>query len=283
MFALLAASVALACWRERARLDDSNARAAKSIGFVFFGCAAAWLTAMAIARLEVRSGLLLQFALSAALAMGVARLARHGGARLFATAIAALLCASVALYFLGIAGGGGTAQRSGWPIWHQLSYDFGVPALCLAAAAWLARPGEPDLATWRPIPAWTSAWLGLAAIFAVFAWLNVEVVNLCSDGPGYAFGMRRMPVRDVALSIAWTLYALALLAAGVKLDRSKLRWTSLGFLLAALGKVFLYDLGELRGLHRVASLVGLALALLAVSVVYQRFVFRRAPAEPPGP
>jgi len=47
--------------------------------------------------------------------------------------------------------------------------------------------------------------------------------------------------------------------------------------------VFLYDLGELRGLHRVASLVGLALALLAVSVVYQRFVFRRAPAEPPGP
>ncbi len=41
-------------------------------------------------------------------------------------------------------------------------------------------------------------------------------------------------------------------------------------------KVFLYDLGELRDLYRVASLLGLALSLIAVSLVYQRFVFRRA-------
>ena len=50
---------------------------------------------------------------------------------------------------------------------------------------------------------------------------------------------------------------------------------SLLFLLVSIGKVFLYDLGELKDLYRVASLMGLALSLIIVSFAYQRFVFRR--------
>ena len=50
---------------------------------------------------------------------------------------------------------------------------------------------------------------------------------------------------------------------------------SLGFLILTIGKVFLYDLGELKDLYRVASLVGLAVSLLLVSLAYQRFVFGR--------
>jgi uncharacterized membrane protein len=46
-----------------------------------------------------------------------------------------------------------------------------------------------------------------------------------------------------------------------------------------IGKVFLYDLGELRDLYRVVSLVGLAVSLLLVSLLYQRFVFRRPSSE----
>jgi len=57
-----------------------------------------------------------------------------------------------------------------------------------------------------------------------------------------------------------------------------LRWVSLGLLIATIAKVFLHDLGELRDLYRVASLVGLAISLLAVSLAYQRFVFR-SPVE----
>jgi len=45
-------------------------------------------------------------------------------------------------------------------------------------------------------------------------------------------------------------------------------------LILTIGKVFLYDLGELEDLYRVASLVGLAISLLLVSLAYQRFVFR---------
>ena len=46
-----------------------------------------------------------------------------------------------------------------------------------------------------------------------------------------------------------------------------------------LGKVFLHDLGELEDLYRVGSLVGLAVSLIIVSLVYQRFVFRLEPGE----
>jgi uncharacterized membrane protein len=77
------------------------------------------------------------------------------------------------------------------------------------------------------------------------------------------------------MSIAWALYALVLLGIGMARRQLGLRWLSLGFLLVTIAKVFLYDLGELRDLYRVLSLVGLALSLLLVSVLYQRFVFRR--------
>jgi uncharacterized membrane protein len=49
-----------------------------------------------------------------------------------------------------------------------------------------------------------------------------------------------------------------------------------------IGKVFLYDLGQLRDLYRVASLVGLAVSLILVSLAYQRFVFRRGGAGERG-
>ena len=39
------------------------------------------------------------------------------------------------------------------------------------------------------------------------------------------------------------------------------------------------NLGELEDLYRVVSLVGLAVSLLLVSLLYQRFVFRRASSE----
>ena len=38
----------------------------------------------------------------------------------------------------------------------------------------------------------------------------------------------------------------------------------------------MHDLGELEDLYRVGSLVGLALSLIVVSLIYQRFVFTSA-------
>jgi uncharacterized membrane protein len=45
-------------------------------------------------------------------------------------------------------------------------------------------------------------------------------------------------------------------------------------LLLAIGKVFLHDLWHLGSLYRVGSMVGLAVALLVVSFLTQRFALR---------
>jgi uncharacterized membrane protein len=54
-------------------------------------------------------------------------------------------------------------------------------------------------------------------------------------------------------------------------------------MMVTIAKVFLYDLGELQDLYRVASLLGLAVSLILVSLAYQRFVLRREPAPDQAP
>ena len=77
------------------------------------------------------------------------------------------------------------------------------------------------------------------------------------------------------MSIAWALYAIVLLVLGVSKQRGGLRWASLVLLMLTIAKVFLFDLGHLEGLYRAASVFGLGVSLLLVSILYQRFVFRR--------
>ena len=51
-------------------------------------------------------------------------------------------------------------------------------------------------------------------------------------------------------------------------------------MLLAVGKVFLYDMSELKDLYRVLSFFGLGVSLLALGYIYQRFVLREP--EPAG-
>ena len=116
--------------------------------------------------------------------------------------------------------------------------------------------------------------LATGALLAVFAWLNLTIVDWYATGPRLSIPTERMPARDLTLSIAWALYALALLGLGLWRASTAARFASLGLLVITCGKVFLYDLGHLRDLYRVAALVGLAFSLLFVSLVYSRLLFR---------
>ena len=165
----------------------------------------------------------------------------------------------------------------GPPILNWLAWTYLLPAAALLAGRRLLsdRGGEADS---RDAPAAIAC--GLAAVLVVFWWLNLTVVEIFSAGPGLDLSLGHRPARDLTLSGAWILYALGLLALGLARRSRALRWLSLGFLVLAILKVFLYDLGELRDLWRVASLLGLALCLLTVSLVYQRFVFGREKGGP---
>jgi uncharacterized membrane protein len=177
--------------------------------------------------------------------------------------------------------------RSGMPVINWLAYTYLVPAAALVWSLLLLRSREVDRLTplesrlypvERPMLA---SFCGLAAVGVVFAWINLAIADYFATGTELALSFERMPARDATTSVAWALYALLLLAIGVRMRSGSLRWLSLGILILTLGKVFLHDLGELEDLYRVASLVGLALSLIIVSLIYQRFVFRTEPEDDP--
>ena len=173
-------------------------------------------------------------------------------------------------------------EERGLPIFNWLLYTYGVPALCcLAGAAWLRRaeaarhnPPEHDfLATDRTHMAPAAAGLGLVLIFAL---INLEIIDYYSTSRFVELSMERQLARDLTMSVAWGLYAMALLVIGLWRQARALRFLSLGFLVLTVAKVFLYDLSNLEGGYRILSFLGLGVSLILVSLLYQRFVLARS-------
>jgi hypothetical protein len=171
--------------------------------------------------------------------------------------------------------------RSSWRLLNWVTYTYLVPAAALFAGARILEPLElprrrPAERDWyvveQPLGAMA---MGLAGLSVVFVWLNLAIADWFGTDAVLRLDFERLPARDLATSIAWALYALVLLALGVRRRSGALRWGSLGLMMVTIAKVFLYDLGELQDLYRVASLLGLAISLIAVSLAYQRFVLRR--------
>ncbi|MEN8163929.1 MAG: DUF2339 domain-containing protein [Acidobacteriota bacterium] len=172
--------------------------------------------------------------------------------------------------------------RSATPVLNWLSYTYLVPATAMIFSMRFLKPREvPRLRNWeeRWYPggrAIGAAACGLAAVATVFAWINLAIADIFATSTTLELTFERLPARDATTSIAWAVYALILLAIGVRARSSSLRWLSLGLMVTTILKVFLHDLGELEDLYRVASLAGLAVSLIVVSLIYQQFVFKAA-------
>lgn len=233
---------------------------------VALGVAACVLVALALPFQVEEHGLVVFLSVAAA---GIAFVWRREGSHWLAWVSFGLAAASIVL-LVGRSLWFGTFERTDAVVFNLVSYASGVPAVALGGAAWLLRtaPGP------RRDEVSPSSLVALFAVVALFAWGNLLLCNAHSPGDLVEFAFRRIPTRDLWMSLYWTAFALGLLGAGMASGRRGLRWLSLVLLLATLGKVFLYDLGQLEGLYRVASLSGLGLSLLLVSALYQRVVFR---------
>lgn len=171
-------------------------------------------------------------------------------------------------------------EPRGAPILNWLLYTYGVPAVaCLVGAAWLRHaedrrgpdPTDDWIARDRDVPVACVAFLGLLMLF----WLiNLEIADYYSAGRFVELDLTRHLQRDLTRSFAWGLYALTLLVVGLWRGQRGLRLVSLGFLMLTVGKVFIYDLGQLTGLYRIMSFMALGASLILVSLLYQRFVKR---------
>jgi len=169
------------------------------------------------------------------------------------------------------------------PIGNGHAFDILLPGVVLLGASLCVlseersrlRDSEAALyPTRKPVIASVA---GLSGLFVVFLWINVEVSNHFATGERFRLAFGDRAALDLSLSIAWAIYAIVLLFVGMSRKSVLLRWVSLILLLATIGKLFLVDLTDLRGLYRVGSFLGLAISLLAVSWLYQRFVFRKEP------
>jgi hypothetical protein len=161
-----------------------------------------------------------------------------------------------ALVYLGAGLGGRTFASEAWFVAPRLAYVSAAVLVGLAMSWNTARRSA----------------LAIAVLVVTFLWSNLVVVNHYSDGAHIALRFARLPARDLALSFVWALYAGVLLALGQFRASRPLRWASLFFFIATVLKVFLFDLGALRGGYRAASFLGLAVALFSVSLVYQRWI-----------
>jgi uncharacterized membrane protein len=122
--------------------------------------------------------------------------------------------------------------------------------------------------------------MGAASMGLVLIYLGLEVRHwfhgtrldngLVYDGELYAY------------SLVGLVYAGALLAAGFRTGSQVLRHAGLVMLLLTVGKVFLVDMSELKGLFRVMSFLGLGLVLVGIGYAYQRFFTKGAPPSAPA-
>jgi len=166
-------------------------------------------------------------------------------------------------------------QRSETPIWNWYLYGYGLPIVLLFAGAWLLRaPKESFFERMAP------TLLNSLGAILLFLLLNIQIADYFSVGPTLTFSFSGNFARDMTYSIAWALYAFALLLVGMKQKTRWVRYAGVALLLLTLLKLFLHDLGNLSQLYRIGAFIGVALVLIVASFVYQRFLVPKGEKAP---
>ena len=158
-------------------------------------------------------------------------------------------------------------RRTATPILNWYLYAYGITIVCLFFGAWLFRPPR-DTSFERTSP---TLLYSLGAILT-FLLLNIEIADYFSIGPTLTFSFTGNFARDMTYSIAWALYAFALLLIGMRQKTRWVRYSGVALLVVTLAKLFLHDLSSLNQLYRIGAFIGVAIILIVASFVYQRFL-----------
>ena len=151
-------------------------------------------------------------------------------------------------------------------IFNWLMYTYLIPAAAFFAAAyWLPRAWKRSIGI-----------AGAAGTVLLFVLLNIEIADYYSTGPTLTFNFFSSSLaQELTYTMGWAIFAIAMLIAGILLHARAARMAALVLLLVTILKCFLHDLARLGGLYRVGSLLGLALALVIVGVLLQKYVIAR--------
>jgi uncharacterized membrane protein len=166
-------------------------------------------------------------------------------------------------------------QETHQPIFNWYLYTYLLCAASFFVAAWL----------WPRSIQRGVALLCTGGTILLFALVNIEIADFYSRGRALTFNFFSSTLaQDLTYTIAWALFAIAMLVAGIVLNSKSARVAALSLLAVTILKCFLHDLARLGGLYRVGSLLGLAVSLVVVGLLLQKFVMRtgRETAEEAG-
>jgi len=159
--------------------------------------------------------------------------------------------------------------RSTQPVLNWYLYTYLIAAGSFFLAGFFLRRTQDRYGILPKISSLCAA----AGTLLLFLLLNIEIADYYSTGDHLAFNFSAGLAQDLTYTLAWAIFAIALLVAGIVARKRPARIASLALLVIAILKCFLHDLGRLGGLYRVGSLLGLALCLGFVAILLQKFVF----------
>jgi hypothetical protein len=157
--------------------------------------------------------------------------------------------------------------RAATPIFNWYLYAYGIVTICLFAGTRLPAPPR-NLVLKSNVP---SILAGLGTVLA-FLLLNIEIADYFSEpGSTLTFQFSGNFARDMTYSIAWALFALALLVYGILKKIPAARYAAMGLLCVTLLKLFFHDLAQLGQLYRIGAFIGVAVVAMLASFAYQKF------------
>ncbi|MCX5783318.1 MAG: DUF2339 domain-containing protein [Elusimicrobia bacterium] len=152
-------------------------------------------------------------------------------------------------------------------IFNWFLYAYGVCAATMFTGAAIWKPAEQKL-----FGSSVRAVLYTMATILVFLLLNIEIADYFSSGEFITFSFRSSFACDMSYTLGWGIFAMGLLAVGIKKDIKRARIASLCLYAVTALKLFFNDLWQLGLPYRAGAFVGLALLLIAVSYFYQKRV-----------
>lgn len=170
--------------------------------------------------------------------------------------------------------------RSATPLLNWYLYAYGLTTAALFAGARLLAPPR-------------ERWFGLnvppllnaLGVVLAFLLLNIEIADFFAP-PGarvLTFQFSGNFARDMTYTIAWALFALGLLGAGIWKEQKAARYAAIALLSVVLLKLFFHDLARLEALYRIGALFAVAVIAIVASFAYQRFLPGHEKSPPTQP
>lgn len=161
-------------------------------------------------------------------------------------------------------------QPGEYTFFNWYLYTYGIAIFCLMAGGrLLAWPRNKVMEINAPPILYT---LGTILTFIL---MNIEIADFFSTGTYMEFQFTGDLAQSMTYSIAWALFALALVGTGILKQLRPVRLAAIGLIGFTLIKLFFFDLRQLDQLYRISAFIGVAIVLIVASVLYQKWVVQK--------